>query len=183
MSESQIFRIIRWVEDTLIKDGTFSLPGRKALLKSDMEYEVVLIDATESPVECPKKSKDNTIQWQEKTSYHKVQVVVNKANRQIICTSFANGRRHDFRLFKESKLKICAKIKAVVDTGYLGIAKFHENSVIPIKRSKKRPLIMEDKVFNHVVSSEHVLNEHVIGLIKRFKIVSDSIVIVENASA
>jgi hypothetical protein len=35
----------------LIKDGTFSLPGRKALLKSDMDYEVVLIDATESPVE------------------------------------------------------------------------------------------------------------------------------------
>ncbi|MCL2026635.1 MAG: transposase family protein, partial [Leptospirales bacterium] len=46
ISENQIFRIIKWVEDTLIKDGTFSLPGRKALLKSDMEYEVVLIDAT-----------------------------------------------------------------------------------------------------------------------------------------
>jgi len=61
MSESQIFRIIRWVEDTLVKDGTFSLPGRKALLKSDMEYEVVLIDATESPVERPKKSKKDTI--------------------------------------------------------------------------------------------------------------------------
>jgi len=60
MSESQIFRIIRWVEDTLVKDGTFSLPGRKALLKSDMEYEVVLIDATESPVERPKKSKKDT---------------------------------------------------------------------------------------------------------------------------
>jgi len=61
ISESQIFRIIRWVEDTLVKDGTFSLPGRKALLKSDMEYEVVLIDATESPVERPKKSKKDTI--------------------------------------------------------------------------------------------------------------------------
>jgi hypothetical protein len=60
MSESQIFRIIRWVEDTLVKDGTFSLPGRKALLKSDMEYEAVLIDATESPVERPKKSKKDT---------------------------------------------------------------------------------------------------------------------------
>jgi hypothetical protein len=60
MSESQIFRIIRWVEDTLVKDGAFSLPGRKALLKSDMEYEVVLIDATESPVERPKKSKKYT---------------------------------------------------------------------------------------------------------------------------
>jgi hypothetical protein len=61
MSESQIFRIIRWVEDTLVKDGAFSLPGRKALLKNNMEYEVVLIDATESPVERPKKSKDTTI--------------------------------------------------------------------------------------------------------------------------
>jgi hypothetical protein len=27
--------MIRWVEDTLVKDGTFSLPGRKALLKSE----------------------------------------------------------------------------------------------------------------------------------------------------
>ena len=32
----------KWVEDTLIRDGTFSLPGRKALLKSDTEYEVIL---------------------------------------------------------------------------------------------------------------------------------------------
>ena len=60
IDESNIYRIIRWVEDTLVKDGTFSLPGRKALLKSDAQYEVVLIDATESPIERPKKSKDTT---------------------------------------------------------------------------------------------------------------------------
>ena len=59
IDESNMYRMIRWVEDTLVKDGTFSLPGRKALLKSDMEYEVVLIDATESPIERPKKSKDD----------------------------------------------------------------------------------------------------------------------------
>jgi hypothetical protein len=58
--ESSIYRIIKWVENTLIKDGSFALPGRKALLKSDMEYEVVLVDATESPIERPKKSKDTT---------------------------------------------------------------------------------------------------------------------------
>jgi hypothetical protein len=44
MSESQFFRIC-WVEDVLIKDGTFSLSGRKALLKSDVEYVGVLVDA------------------------------------------------------------------------------------------------------------------------------------------
>lgn len=58
ISESSCYRNIRWVEDTLIKDGQFSLPGRKALLKSDVEYEVVLIDATETPIERPKKNKN-----------------------------------------------------------------------------------------------------------------------------
>jgi len=56
ISESACYRNIRWVEDTLIKDGKFSLPGRKALVKSDVEYEVVLIDATETPIERPKKN-------------------------------------------------------------------------------------------------------------------------------
>jgi len=54
-------RVIRWVEDTLVKDGAFSLPGRKELLKSDTDIEVVLIDATETPVQRPKKnSADST---------------------------------------------------------------------------------------------------------------------------
>jgi len=60
--ESQIVRCVRWVETTLIKDGTFRLPGRKELLKSDTKYEVILIDTTETPVERPKKSKNFTTQ-------------------------------------------------------------------------------------------------------------------------
>jgi len=57
LSESQIFRIIRWVEDTLINDGTFSLPGRKELLKSDFEYEIVVVDTTETPIERPRNKQ------------------------------------------------------------------------------------------------------------------------------
>jgi len=59
--ESNMQRLVKWVEDVLIKDGTFSLPGKKALLKSDAEYEVVLVDATETPVERPKRGKNSTI--------------------------------------------------------------------------------------------------------------------------
>jgi hypothetical protein len=61
INESNIFRIIKWVENILIKNGVFSLPGKKSLLKSEAEYEIVLIDATESPVERPKKNKKNSI--------------------------------------------------------------------------------------------------------------------------
>ena len=55
LSESACYRACRWVEDTLIRSEKFSLPGKKALLKSDMEYEVILIDASETPIERPKK--------------------------------------------------------------------------------------------------------------------------------
>lgn len=60
ISESACYRNIRWVEDTLIKSRQFSLPGKKALLKSNVEYEVMLVDASESPIQRPKKNKSIT---------------------------------------------------------------------------------------------------------------------------
>ena len=56
ISESNKYYAIRWAEDTLIKADEFKLPGRKALLKTENEFEVILIDATESPIERPKKN-------------------------------------------------------------------------------------------------------------------------------
>lgn len=55
VSESVCWRNCRWVEDQLIKSREFSLPGRKALLKSENEFDVILVDAAESPIERPKK--------------------------------------------------------------------------------------------------------------------------------
>ena len=66
MSESNCFKIIRWIEDTLIKHPDFALPGRKELLKSEVEYEVIVIDGTETPIERPKKSKNTFIQEKRK---------------------------------------------------------------------------------------------------------------------
>ena len=57
ISESYAYKTIRWVEDVLIKDGAFSLPGKKILSRSDVELDVILIDATETPIERPKKNK------------------------------------------------------------------------------------------------------------------------------
>ncbi|KJV55903.1 DDE superendonuclease family protein [Orientia tsutsugamushi str. Kato PP] len=57
ISESSAYKAVKWVEDTLVKHLNFALPGRKALMKSDMNYEVVLIDATETPIERLKKTK------------------------------------------------------------------------------------------------------------------------------
>jgi hypothetical protein len=66
ISESVCFRNIRWIENTLIKHPDFALPGKKALLESNREYELVLIDATETPIERPKKKANKNTFIQEK---------------------------------------------------------------------------------------------------------------------
>lgn len=66
ISESSAYKAVRWIEDILIKHPDFALPGKKVLVKSEMDYELVLIDATESPIERPKKSKDIIIQEKRK---------------------------------------------------------------------------------------------------------------------
>lgn len=98
---------------------------------------------------------------------------MDKKTQAVICTFFANGKRHDFRLFKESKTHIHPNTKAVTDTGYQGIKKLHANAEFPKKRSKKNPLTKEDKQNNKKLASERVVNENVIGMLKRFKIIAD----------
>ena len=60
VGEATVCDTIRWIEDTLIKDGTFSLPRKKVLLE-DKSIGAVLVDVTECPVERPQKNKENGI--------------------------------------------------------------------------------------------------------------------------
>jgi len=48
---------IQWVEDTLEKDGTFALPGKKALKRKSASIEYIVVDVTESPINRPKKNQ------------------------------------------------------------------------------------------------------------------------------
>ena len=103
----------------------------------------------------------------------KTQLVVDKKSLKIICLAFSNGKRHDFRLFKESKTQIHPQINVITDTGYQGLQKLHAKTQMPKKKSKKNPLTKKDKLSNQSLSRERVANENVIGMIKRFKIIAD----------
>ncbi|KIC76392.1 hypothetical protein DB42_DV00280, partial [Neochlamydia sp. EPS4] len=39
--------------------------------------------------------------------------------------TFGNGKKHDFRLFKESQVKINPQIRVLTDSGYQGLTKLH----------------------------------------------------------
>ena len=57
LSEAAVCRTIQKVENALVRSGKFRLPGKKALQPSGTVFEVVLVDASEQPIERPKKAK------------------------------------------------------------------------------------------------------------------------------
>lgn len=98
---------------------------------------------------------------------------MDKSTQQVICVAFANGKCHDYKLYKRSELHPKESTIVLTDTGYLGLQKAHYMTLMPKKKSKKKPLTKNDKRLNRMLSSDRVENEHVIGRIKRFKILSD----------
>ena len=59
--ESSASRIIRKVEDILIDSGKFTLPKKlPSRVDDDINWSVVIVDATETPIERPKKTKETT---------------------------------------------------------------------------------------------------------------------------
>ena len=68
--ESTISRIVKRIENALISSELFHLPGKKALINADNNFEVIVVDATETPIERPKKTKA-LLQCKEKASYFK----------------------------------------------------------------------------------------------------------------
>ncbi len=100
-------------------------------------------------------------------------MVVDRNTKKIICTAYSKGRKHDYKLFKESKTHIHPSIKTQVDTGFQGLQKIHGHTEMPKKKTKKNPLTKEDKRYNRKLSSERVIVENVIREPKIFRIIAE----------
>lgn len=58
LSESAVCRMIQRVERLLMDSGKFRLPGKKQLYQNAYNWDVVVVDVTESPIERPKKNSE-----------------------------------------------------------------------------------------------------------------------------
>jgi IS5 family transposase len=97
---------------------------------------------------------------------------VNAKTNEIICTAVREGKVHDFRIWKESQIGIGKKIELLADKGYQGIQKLHENSRIPFKKTKRKPLTQEQKKFNRQLAKERIIVEHINRKVKIFRVLS-----------
>ena len=55
--KQRICEAVAWVEQTLVKDGLFSLPSKRELTNTESEVIVAITDVTECETERPKKTK------------------------------------------------------------------------------------------------------------------------------
>lgn len=173
VSEATVCRTIKKVENALIHSGEFSLPGKKALLENETALAIVLVDASEQPIERPKKKQKRHYSGKKKRHTQKAQVIVNQHTLEIIATAFGTGRTHDFRLFKENYAGIAQNILCLADTGYVGIQALHAHSAVPTKKSKLHPLTREQKAANRQLARRRIFCEHVIGKLKIFSILGE----------
>ncbi|WP_158676091.1 transposase family protein [Spiroplasma poulsonii] len=99
-----------------------------------------------------KKRQKQSYSGKKKKHTIKTQVIIEQETKKIIATSFSLGKKHDYALFKESKIPILENTKLIVDSGYQGIQKNHNNVLIPTKKTKKNPLNKEQKQYNRLLA-------------------------------
>ncbi|WP_416375071.1 helix-turn-helix domain-containing protein [Spiroplasma poulsonii] len=62
ISEANCYRNIKLIEDILIKNSDFQqLAGKKALINDYFNDKTIIIDATETPIQRPKKKTQNNL--------------------------------------------------------------------------------------------------------------------------
>jgi len=88
-----------------------------------------------------------------------------------------NGKAHDGTIYKTTT-RVNPKILVLADSGYRGIQKVHAKTLYPIRHKDDIKKLNEHqqaarKSINKHISSLRMKIEHIIGRIKRFKIVAE----------
>lgn len=168
--ESTVCRIIKMIEDILIKSGSFSIDGRKRLNINHNPLTAVIIDATETPIERPKKGQKGYYSGKKKGHTYKTQIIMCRQTLRIISIHVCKGKTHDFQLFKDTKIIINPLTVVFADSGYQGIQNIVTQAKNPQKKPKGGKLTKQEKKKNRELSSLRVKIEHVNREIKVFRI-------------
>jgi hypothetical protein len=173
LHESTACRIVHHVEEVLAHSRVFRLPGKQALPMAGPDREVIVVDATETPIERPKKGQRRYYSGRKKRHTLKAQLVVDRSTAKILCTAHGRGPQHDFALYRDSRLAVAPHTKLLGDSGYQGVAALHANSQTPQKKPRGQPLPPAAKRENRALARVRIVVEHVIRRLKIFRILLD----------
>lgn len=90
------------------------------------------------------------------------------------------GKVHDYTMLKsefDPGLDWFSDHHVRIDLGYLGFDKAYPcgDFSLPVKSSKKKPLTDEDRVKNRLLAGQRIVVEHVIGGMKRYRVLANRV--------
>lgn len=136
IAENTCFRNIAWIEKTLSKSGFLNLPNKNSIME-EKNLKTIIVDATEIPIERPVKKQRKYYSGKKRMHTVKAQFVINGETGEVLSIRTSEGKMHDFKLWKKSKIPIPAKTRIFADSGYQGIKKGRKNAKTPFKKNEK----------------------------------------------
>jgi hypothetical protein len=149
------------------------------LLEKHPEFEEVLIDATEQELPKPKDKGRRKEFYSGKRKRHtaKMQVVSTKNRLVLHLCRHVPGRVSDLVLLRATGVmrRIPKEgVVARVDKGYEGLEEEHPEVKVekPRKARRGHPLTVLEKIYNRAMSSLRTPVEHVIGHLKKYRLLA-----------
>lgn len=177
VDESTICRIIRRLEPLLA--SIFRIPEKKIEMNEDEILEA-FVDATERPINRPKKKQKKYYSGKKKRHTMKTQVIVvrkkkkreeKKEKRRVriaVVSASTEGKEHDKKLYDRCRTWFPPDVEVIGDSGYQGTT-----MKTPVKKPKNGALTGPQKQANKQLSQKRIVAEHGIGKMKIWRIAAD----------
>jgi hypothetical protein len=169
--ETTVMRSVSRIERIAVK--VIHIEKNRQVSRDEVEY--LITDATEQPVQRPKRRQKRYFSGKKRRHTQKIEITAdNKGIIRSVSGTYP-GKEHDFNIYKRKKNRHkFPGIPEKADSGYQGIHKIKKNAEIPYKKPKGGQLSEEQKKFNRELSKKRIKVENVIREIKIFKVVSDT---------
>ena len=150
----------------------------KKLLEAHPEINEVWVDATENPIPRPKEKEARKLYYSGKQGEHTIKSQLLTTKKLILHISGnLPGKVNDNLVLAGSGVmhSIPEDIQVNLDRGYEGAEERYPNNRIykPKRAQRNHPLTLFEKLYNHIINKTRILVEHVIGRVKKFRIMSD----------
>jgi DDE superfamily endonuclease/Helix-turn-helix of DDE superfamily endonuclease len=145
---------------------------KRAIRITEEEAQALLIDATEQPVQRPQRGQKRWYSGKKKRHTIKNEVIITQAERIVSVSPSSPGTVHDLCLRRRGP-PLPENSNGYGDSGYQGYQEDHPGFEMPYKKPRKGKLTKEEKDYNHALSRFRVRVEHVIGRMKKFRILAD----------
>lgn len=165
---SNVCRMFKILEPMVAK----RLAIQKDRTLNQEQVMAILSDVTEINTQRPQNQQKQYYSGKKKRHTLKSEISILENGRIINVSKVYRGKTHDFAIRKKQK-PLPMKAVKIVDSGYQGLQKIASNVWLPFKKSKKRPLSMEQKQYNKALAQLRAKIEHKIAQLKTFKILAE----------